>query len=106
MRASAASRAGSFGDAAAFSFYPTKNLGALGDAGAVVTQSDELAGRARLLRNYGERDRFEHVLRGLNSRLDPIQAAVLSVKLGIFTRVSSGGGGSRRSTTRRSSAPS
>ena len=51
-------------------------------AGAVVTQSDEIADRARLLRNYGERERFEHVLRGLNSRLDPIQAAVLSVKLG------------------------
>ena len=73
---------GSFGVAAAFSFYPTKNLGALGDGGAVVTQSDEIADRARLLRNYGERERFEHVLRGLNSRLDPIQAAVLSVKLG------------------------
>ena len=73
---------GSFGVAAAFSFYPTKNLGALGDAGAVVSQSDEIAGRARLLRNYGERERFEHVLRGLNSRLDPIQAAVLSIKLG------------------------
>jgi len=74
--------AGSLGIAAAFSFYPTKNLGALGDAGAVVTQSDEIAGRARLLRNYGERERFEHVVRGFNSRLDPIQAAVLSVKLG------------------------
>ena len=73
---------GSFGAASAFSFYPTKNLGAIGDAGAVVTQSDEIAGRARLLRNYGERERFEHVLRGLNSRLDPIQAAVLSAKLG------------------------
>ncbi len=74
--------AGSLGVAAAFSFYPTKNLGALGDAGAVVTRSDEIADRARLLRNYGERERFEHVLHGLNSRLDPIQAAVLSVKLG------------------------
>jgi dTDP-4-amino-4,6-dideoxygalactose transaminase len=72
---------GSLGVAAAFSFYPTKNLGALGDAGAVATRSDEIAGRARLLRNYGERERFEHVLRGLNSRLDPIQAAVLAVKL-------------------------
>ena len=72
---------GSIGVAAAFSFYPTKNLGALGDAGAVVTQSADVAERARLLRNYGERERFEHVLRGLNSRLDAIQAAVLGVKL-------------------------
>ena len=74
-------RAGSLGDAAAFSFYPTKNLGALGDAGAVVTDDAGVAERARLLRNYGERERFEHVLRGLNSRLDALQAAVLSVKL-------------------------
>ena len=61
---------GSFGAAAAFSFYPTKNLGALGDAGAVVTSDEGVATRARLLRNYGERGRFEHVLHGLNSRLD------------------------------------
>jgi dTDP-4-amino-4,6-dideoxygalactose transaminase len=74
-------RAGSIGDAAAFSFYPTKNLGALGDGGAVVIGDDSFADRARLLRNYGERDRFEHVLRGYNSRLDPLQAAFLSAKL-------------------------
>lgn len=74
-------RVGSFGDAAAFSFYPTKNLGALGDGGAVTTRDAEVAARARLLRNYGERDRFEHVLRGRNSRLDAIQAAFLRVKL-------------------------
>jgi dTDP-4-amino-4,6-dideoxygalactose transaminase len=74
-------RAGSFGAAAAFSFYPTKNLGALGDAGAVVTDDPEVAARSRLLRNYGERERFEHVLRGRNSRLDPLQAAVLAAKL-------------------------
>jgi dTDP-3-amino-3,4,6-trideoxy-alpha-D-glucose transaminase len=73
--------AGSIGVAAAFSFYPTKNLGALGDAGAVVTQSEGVAERAQLLRNYGERERFEHVLRGLNSRLDSLQAAILSAKL-------------------------
>lgn len=73
--------AGSLGVAAAFSFYPTKNLGALGDAGAVVTSSDAIAERGRLLRNYGERDRFEHVLHGLNSRLDSLQAAILSAKL-------------------------
>jgi dTDP-4-amino-4,6-dideoxygalactose transaminase len=73
--------AGSLGEAAAFSFYPTKNLGALGDGGAVVTDSSEVAARARLLRNYGERERFEHVLRGLNSRLDSLQAAILGARL-------------------------
>ena len=74
-------RAGSFGLAGAFSFYPTKNLGALGDGGAVVTSDPDVAERARLLRNYGERERFEHVLRGRNSRLDALQAAVLTAKL-------------------------
>jgi dTDP-4-amino-4,6-dideoxygalactose transaminase len=74
-------RTGSVGVAAAFSFYPTKNLGALGDAGAVVTSDDAIAERARLLRNYGERARFEHVLHGVNSRLDALQAAVLGAKL-------------------------
>jgi dTDP-4-amino-4,6-dideoxygalactose transaminase len=74
-------RAGSIGRAAAFSFYPTKNLGALGDGGAVVTNDTEVAARARLLRNYGERERFEHVLRGRNSRLDALQAALLAAKL-------------------------
>lgn len=73
--------AGSFGAAGAFSFYPTKNLGALGDGGAVTTDDATLAERARLLRNYGERERFTHVLRGRNSRLDALQAAVLSAKL-------------------------
>ena len=73
--------AGSFGRAAAFSFYPTKNLGALGDGGAVVTYDADVAARARLLRNYGERNRFEHILHGLNSRLDALQAAVLAAKL-------------------------
>jgi dTDP-4-amino-4,6-dideoxygalactose transaminase len=74
-------RAGSFGHASAFSFYPTKNLGALGDGGAVLTSDADVAARARLLRNYGERERFEHVLRGRNSRLDALQAALLSAKL-------------------------
>jgi dTDP-4-amino-4,6-dideoxygalactose transaminase len=74
-------RAGSLADAAAFSFYPTKNLGALGDAGAVVTDDPVVAERARLLRSYGERRRYESVLHGTNSRLDTIQAAILSTKL-------------------------
>jgi dTDP-4-amino-4,6-dideoxygalactose transaminase len=74
-------RAGSVGHAAAFSFYPTKNLGALGDAGAVVTSDPDTATRVRLLRNYGERERFEHVMRGRNSRLDELQAALLTVKI-------------------------
>ncbi|MFL5955206.1 MAG: DegT/DnrJ/EryC1/StrS family aminotransferase [Gaiellaceae bacterium] len=79
-------RAGSVGDAAAFSFYPTKNLGALGDGGAVVTNDASVAEKARLLRNYGERERFEHVLRGRNSRLDELQAAFLSEKLSHLDR--------------------
>jgi dTDP-4-amino-4,6-dideoxygalactose transaminase len=75
------SRAGTLGHAAAFSFYPTKNLGALGDAGAVVTNDPDVADRARLLRNYGERDRYESVLRGRNSRLDSLQAGILLARL-------------------------
>jgi dTDP-4-amino-4,6-dideoxygalactose transaminase len=74
-------RAGSLGLAGAFSLYPTKNLGALGDAGIVTTDDPAVDERLRLLRNYGERERFEHVLAGMNSRLDPIQAAVLSARL-------------------------
>jgi dTDP-4-amino-4,6-dideoxygalactose transaminase len=74
-------RAGSIGDAAAFSFYPTKNLGALGDAGAVVSRHAEVADLARLLRNYGERSKYDSVRRGWNSRLDTLQAAILDTKL-------------------------
>jgi dTDP-3-amino-3,4,6-trideoxy-alpha-D-glucose transaminase len=74
-------RAGSLGAAAAFSFYPTKNLGALGDAGAVVTDDPDLAARVRGLRNYGLRNRYEIETAGVNSRLAELQAAVLRVKL-------------------------
>jgi|RhiMetdeSRZDD1v2_1073273.scaffolds.fasta_scaffold54539_3 dTDP-4-amino-4,6-dideoxygalactose transaminase len=73
--------AGSFGIAASTSFYPGKNLGAYGDAGAVMTHDDQLAGRVQQLRNHGGKQRYEHVVLGANSRLDSIQAAVLSVKL-------------------------
>jgi dTDP-4-amino-4,6-dideoxygalactose transaminase len=72
---------GSIGHLGAFSFYPTKNLGAYGDAGAVVTDDDRLAHRLRRLRNYGQVKRYEHVESGINSRLDELQAAILSVKL-------------------------
>ncbi len=74
-------RVGSIGDIAAFSFYPTKNLGALGDGGAVVTNDDGLAERLRLLREYGWRERYVSEIAGMNSRLDELQAALLRVKL-------------------------
>jgi dTDP-4-amino-4,6-dideoxygalactose transaminase len=74
-------RVGSFGHAAAFSFYPGKNLGALGDAGAIATADDELAEHLRALRNYGSEKRYHNRLEGTNSRLDEIQAAFLRVKL-------------------------
>lgn len=73
--------AGTMGDLAAFSFYPTKNLGALGDGGAVVTDDPALAERVRLLQQYGWRERYISVIPGLNSRLDELQAAVLRVRL-------------------------
>jgi dTDP-4-amino-4,6-dideoxygalactose transaminase len=74
-------RAGSLGHAAAFSFYPGKNLGAYGDGGAIVTSDEALAGRLRELRNYGQRAKYIHCTRGFNRRLDTLQAAVLRVKL-------------------------
>ncbi len=74
-------RIGANGDAAAWSFYPGKNLGAVGDGGAITTSDAELADRIRVLRNYGSRVKYVNEVQGYNSRLDPIQAAVLRVKL-------------------------
>jgi dTDP-4-amino-4,6-dideoxygalactose transaminase len=72
---------GTFGDAGCFSFYPTKNLGALGDAGAIVTNDDALADRLRHMRNYGSKQKYVNEYIGINSRLDEMQAAFLRVKL-------------------------
>jgi dTDP-3-amino-3,4,6-trideoxy-alpha-D-glucose transaminase len=74
-------RVGTFGHGAAFSFYPGKNLGALGDAGALVTNDDELAAAVRVLRDYGAREKYLHVVKGFNRRLDTLQAVALRVKL-------------------------
>ena len=74
-------RIGAHGDAVAWSFYPGKNLGALGDGGAITTNDPDVAKQARMLRNYGSREKYVHEMKGFNSRLDPIQAAILSVKL-------------------------
>jgi dTDP-4-amino-4,6-dideoxygalactose transaminase len=79
-------RAGSLGDAAATSFYPGKNLGALGDGGAVLTNDDQVAARVRRLRNYGSLVKYQHDLAGFNSRLDEVQAAFLRVKLPLLDR--------------------
>lgn len=72
---------GGHGDAAAWSFYPGKNLGAIGDGGAVTTRHADLAEKIRELRNYGSKEKYVHNLKGFNSRLDPIQAAILRIKL-------------------------
>ncbi len=74
-------RIGGLGDAAAFSFFPTKNLGAFGDAGLIATDDDAVAEQARMLRVHGSRERYHHEALGYNSRLDALQAAVLRVKL-------------------------
>lgn len=74
-------RAGNLGDAAGFSFYPGKNLGCMGDGGAVTTNDDELAYKIRAIANYGSDYKYHHIFKGVNSRLDEIQAAILDVKL-------------------------
>lgn len=78
--------AGTFGEWGAYSFYPTKNLGALGDAGALVTNREVLAADARVLLNYGQSRRYHHPKLGLNSRLDEMQAAILSVRLELLSQ--------------------
>ena len=80
---------GSFGDFAAHSFYPTKNLGALGDAGAVTTNNDDLANKIRVLRNYGSEVKYYNEVVGVNSRLDELQAALLLVKLKYMESITS-----------------
>lgn len=80
-------KAGTFGELAGFSFYPGKNLGALGDAGAVVTNNAELAEKVRALSNYGSDYKYHHIYKGYNSRLDELQAAFLSVKLSHLDRM-------------------
>lgn len=79
-------KAGTFGIVGAFSFYPTKNLGGYGDGGAIVTSNKEIYTAARKLRNYGSEKRYYHSIKGLNSRLDELQAAILSVKLAHLPR--------------------
>lgn len=74
-------RVGALGDAAAFSFYPGKNLGAYGDGGAITTSDATLADRIRLIRDLGQKQKYVHVIKGRNSRLDALQAAILSAKL-------------------------
>ena len=80
------SRAGAIGDLGCFSFYPGKNLGACGEGGAVVTDRDDLAERIRMLRDWGQAERYRHVLPGYNYRMDAIQGAVLAVKLRYLER--------------------
>src|SRR5262249_55078412 len=74
-------RVGTFGDAATFSFYPGKNLGAWGDAGAIVTNREDLAGKCRMYANHGALVKHQHEMEGINSRMDGLQAALLTAKL-------------------------
>jgi dTDP-4-amino-4,6-dideoxygalactose transaminase len=76
-----AKKSGGLGDSSGFSFYPTKNLGALGDAGAITTNDSDLASIAKAISNYGSIKKYENIYKGLNSRLDEMQAAILRVKL-------------------------
>ena len=78
---------GTWGDIGCFSFYPTKNLGAFGDAGAIVTNNGDLFEKVNMLRNYGSREKYHNEIIGLNSRLDEIQAALLSVRLSHYSRL-------------------
>ncbi len=80
-------KVGTFGDVAGFSFYPGKNLGALGDAGAVITDNKEIADKVRALGNYGSDYKYHHIYKGCNSRLDELQAAFLSAKLPYLDRM-------------------
>jgi dTDP-4-amino-4,6-dideoxygalactose transaminase len=80
-------KTGTFGDAGCFSFYPTKNLGAIGDAGAVITDSDAIAEKLRYLRNYGSNIKYENKYVGANSRMDEIQATILRVKLKYINKI-------------------
>ncbi|MBQ8165690.1 MAG: DegT/DnrJ/EryC1/StrS family aminotransferase [Lachnospiraceae bacterium] len=79
-------KAGSYGHAAGFSFYPGKNLGALGDAGALVTDDEIVYRKVKALRNYGSEEKYHHAYKGINSRLDEMQAAILRVKLKYLDR--------------------
>ncbi len=74
-------KVGTFGNAGCFSFYPTKNLGAFGDGGIVITDNKQIAEKAKMLRAHGSRSKYEHIMHGLNSRLDELQAVILRVKL-------------------------
>lgn len=90
-------RVGTFGNVAGFSFYPGKNLGALGDAGAIVTNDSILANKIRILGNYGSDYKYHHIVQGNNSRLDELQAAFLNEKLAILEKVNN----NRRRTAQR-----
>jgi dTDP-4-amino-4,6-dideoxygalactose transaminase len=78
---------GTWGDVGCFSFYPTKNIGAFGDAGAIVTDNEEIYGKIHMLRNYGSKIKYQNELLGVNSRLDELQAAILNVKLSHYNEL-------------------